>query len=227
MNRREVWNTEYGNKSKLLSKSKEPQVFIKRLFKFLRKRGFNFSEAMVLDLGCGNGRNLIYFSEHGTGGVGIDISDNAIIQAKNSNDNPNLNFKVGNVGVPWDLPDDNFDLVLDVTATNALSGVERAVYLSEVARVLKPDGYFFVRALCLESDKNAKKLLKIFPGQEADTYIMPEVGLVERVFSRKDFIETYQDFKIIELKKETSYSRIGSQKYKRNFWLAIMQKSTE
>lgn len=224
MNRKQIWNKEYGAESKLLTKSLEPQVFIRRLFKFLKKRGVAFSATRILDLGCGNGRNLIFFSKHGSSGVGIDISDKAIAMAKKNSLNTELDFQVGNIGETLVFQDDSFDLALDITASNALNEAERLVYLSEVRRVLKPDGYFFVRALCLEGDKNAKKLIENFPGPEAGTYIMPGVGLVERVFSRENFLETYQDFELLELKKESGYSQVGNQKFKRNFWLALMQK---
>lgn len=224
MSSKEIWNKEYGEQSQLLSRSKEPQAFIGRLFKFLRKRGFDFSEAAILDLGCGNGRNLIYFSTHGAKGLGVDISGEAIKQAKLSAVGlSSLDFRVASIAEDLDYPNNSFDLVIDATASNALNEIERVKYLKIVTRLLKPGGYFFVRALCLEGDKNAKNLIKNFPGKEHDTYIMPGIGLVERVFSRADFLKTYKDFEILELKKESGYSRIGKEKYRRNFWLAIMQ----
>lgn len=220
-----IWNKEYGKNSKLLTLNKKPQAFVKRLFKFLKMEGVDFSGFNILDLGTGTGRNLVYFSQFGVSGVGIDISDVAIGSAKEiCNDNKNIKFYVGNIGKPLDLEAESFDLVLDATSSNALNEKERVVYVGEVNRVLKRGGYFFVRSLCKDGDKNAKKLIKNFPGKEKDTYIMPEVGLVERVFSREDFIKTYSQFEIIELKKDSGYSKIGKQSYKRNFWICIFRK---
>lgn len=223
--RAKIWNKEYSAESKLLTKSKEPQAFIRRLFKFLKKQNIDFSRFNILDLGTGNGRNLIYFSQFGSCGVGIDISDVAIDMAKKLGaQNKNVQFIVGNIGKAFYFDSDVFDLVIDATSSNALSEKERATYLGEVKRVLKPGGYFFVRALCKDGDKNAKKLLQTFPGKEKDTYIMPGVNLQEKVFSREDFVKTYLDFEILELKKDSSYSKVGNQSYKRNFWLSVMKK---
>ena len=103
--------------------------------------------------------------------------------------------------------------------------MERKVYLAETYRVLKPEGYFFVKALCKDGDQNAKNLLKQFSGTEKDTYVMPKTEIVERVWSKEDFVTTYKKyFKILHLEKKTNYSRMNNRSYKRNFWIAYMQK---
>jgi hypothetical protein len=116
--------------------------------------------------------------------------------------------------------------VLDVTSSNSLSEGERSIYLSETNRVLKNGGYFFVKALCRDGDTNAKYLLKNFPGKEKDTYIMPELGVTERVWSKEDFIIAYEKyFTILNLEKKTIYSRMNNRVYKRNFWVAYLKKT--
>jgi len=226
VNQAKIWNKEYGNSSKLITKSREPQAFIRRLFKFLKKRDTDFSNFNILDLGTGTGRNLIYFLQFGAKGAGVDISDVAIKAVNDLHgNNEDIKFVVGDMGKSLDFESVSFNLVIDATSSNALNEVGRKNYLREVGRVLKVGGYFFVRALCKDGDKNAKKLLQNFSGTEKDTYVMPDVGLVERVFDREDFIKTYSDFEIIELKKESGYSKIGKQNYKRNFWICVMRKS--
>ncbi len=109
--------------------------------------------------------------------------------------------------------------------------------LREVNRVLKKRrasprrsppveaGIFFVRALCKDGNKNVKNLLKNSPGKEYDTYIIKEIGLTERVFSKDDFIKMYsQYFKILKLEKKTSYTTFNNRIYKRDYWLAYMTK---
>jgi hypothetical protein len=83
----------------------------------------------------------------------------------------------------------------------------------------------FVRALCKDGDKNALTLLKTSPGKEHDTYILPDLALCERVFSRNDFVETYsKNFEILSLEKDVNYTSFGGRSYKRNFWLAYLKK---
>ena len=99
-------------------------------------------------------------------------------------------------------------------------------YLNEVRRVLKIGGHFFVRALCKDGDKNAKNLLRQSPGTEYDTYINKDMDLIERVFSRQDFVNLYSKyFEIQKLIKKTNYAQFKGQSYKRNYWLAYMKKN--
>ena len=137
-----------------------------------------------------------------------------------------IEYKKQSIGQKYPLADTSVDIALDVISSNSLSQAEREVYLSETARVLKSDGYFLVKALCLDGDLNAKHLLKHNPGREADTYVLPEIGITERVFSRDDFLQTYRKFfTVLSLEKKTTYSQMSGRSYKRNFWIAYLRKN--
>lgn len=222
----DIWDQEYKNK-KFVTGDDKPQAFFLRLIKELKKKHkVDFEKIKVLDLGCGTGRNSNYLASLGADVIGIDFSNAALKIAKQRAAKNNLKVKylLQSIGEVLPFDKNEFDLVLDITSSNSLNEQERAVYLNEVKRVLKKNGYFFVRALCLDGDKNAKKLLKLYPGKEQYTYVMPEVEIAERVFTREDFIKTYaKNFKILKLEKTTSYSRFGRQRFKRNFWLCLMK----
>jgi len=225
MAQHKVWEEEYRN-PQFMSCDLEPQKFMTRFYKFLKKADYNVSGKKVLDLGCGTGRNANYFARLGATVEAIDIAESALKIGRHQarRENMAVNYTVANIGAKLNFPKQSFDIVIDATASNSLNEIEREIYLAEVARVLKSDGYFFVRALCLDGDQNAKKLLKLFPGKEKDTYVMPGVNLVERVFSEKDFRETYGEyFEIINLEKENGYTSFGGQSYKRNFWVAYFK----
>lgn len=227
MSQEKAWEREYRN-PQLITKDDKPQKDVLRFFKFLKKdKGMPLENLKILDLGSGVGRNSNYLAEMGNNVVGFEISKTAIklaeIRAKSLG--LDVDYQHFNIGAVYNFEDNLFDLVLDITSSNALNKKERDIYLSEVFRVLKPGGYFFVRGLCKDGDKNAKKLIKISPGSEKDTYINKEMGLTEKIFSRDNFVDTYSKyFKIIELFKKTGYTKFGGQSYKRNFWLAYMQK---
>ncbi|TSC69946.1 MAG: Alternative oxidase/tellurite resistance protein TehB [Parcubacteria group bacterium Gr01-1014_46] len=235
-----VWDREYRN-SKLLTKENKPQSDVVRFVKYLKKNspkwneGFRQSEAsattaQVLDLGSGAGRNSFYFAELGASVIGLEISKTAIEIAEGYIKNQNgltydISYVKQSIGEKFPVENDSVDIVLDVTSSNSLTEAEREIYLSESNRVLKPGGYFFVKALCLEGDSNAKFLVKNYSGKEKDTYTMPELGLTERVWSKEDFIKTYEKyFKIFSLERKTSYPRMNNRSYKRNFWIAYMTK---
>ena len=220
-----IWENEYRN-PKLVSLSNEPIKALKDFVRFLRKeQKLELSNLNILDLGCGNGKNSIYISEQGENNkvYGIDISQTAINLAKQAY--PLGNFQVGNIGNSFPYSDKYFDIILDITSSNSLSEKERGNYLKEIARIIKPDGYLFVRALCKDGDTNAKNLLISSPGKEKDTYIMPELGLIERVFSKDDLLATYSSFfELLYLKKETHYTKFNNRSYKRNFWVGVWGK---
>lgn len=224
----QAWENEYRN-SKLVTKNPEPQNDVLRFFKFLKKENIQTDNLKVLDLGCGTGRNSNYFAVKGNEVIGIDISKTAIkIAQSRANEmkiEDKVSYMVGDIGSNYPFENDYFDLILDITSSNSLIEKERKIYLEESYRTLKNGGYMFVRALCKEGDKNAKNLIKINPGPEYDTYKIKELDLIERVFTEKDFRELYgKHFKIKKLMKKSGYARFQGQNYKRNYFLAYLQK---
>lgn len=222
-----IWDREYRN-PKLVTKKDEPQNDTLRFFKFLKKeQKYKVEDRNILDLGCGTGRNSNYLAEFGNKVIGIEISKTALDLAKKraKEIGINVDYKLGDIGAPYDVLSDSIDIILDVTSSNSLDDKGRDIYLSEMNRVLKKGGYIFIRALCKDGNKNVKNLLKSSPGKEYDTYIIKEIGLTERVFSREDFIKTYSKyFKILNLEKKTSYTTFDNRLYKRDYWLAYLQK---
>lgn len=222
-----VWEKEYKNPL-LVTKNDGPQADTLRFLKFLKKeKKFRVEDRTVLDLGCGTGRNSNYLAEKGNTVIGIEISKGALNIAKTRARDlgVEVDYRLGDIGAQYGIADNSIDIVLDVTSSNSLDDVGRENYLNEVNRVLKTGGYFFVRALCKDGNKNVKNLLKLSPGKEYDTYIIKEIGLTERVFSREDFVKMYSKFfKILNLEKKTSYTTFNNRIYKRDYWLAYMVK---
>lgn len=240
-NQGNVWEREYRN-PKLVTKNDGPQADTLRFLKFLKKdRKYKVEDRNILDLGCGTGRNANYLAENNNV-IGIEISKTAISLAKEraKEMGVNVDYITGDIGEHYDIKDNSIDIILDVTSSNSLNEKGREIYLSEMNRILKNDGpaslsqdgpastqggYIFVRALCKDGNKNVKNLLKQSPGKEYDTYVIKEIGLTERVFSREDFIKTYTKyFKILKLEKKTSYTTFNNRIYKRDYWLAYMTK---
>ncbi len=225
-----AWEHEYRN-SKLLTKANEPQSDVVRFVKYLRKeQDMGIDGSFMLDLGSGTGRNSYYFAELGARVLGIEISATAVRIAKEraaaSGLDKAIEYRKADMAAPVPCADSSVDIILDITSSNSLDEKSRAAYLKECFRVLRPGGFFFLKALCKEGDQNAKNLLKISPGKEYDTYYMKELDLYERVFSREDLVALYggAGFEIVELEKKTSYSSLNGRSYKRNFWICYMRK---
>ncbi|ETB63575.1 TPA: class I SAM-dependent methyltransferase [Candidatus Nomurabacteria bacterium] len=223
-----IWDREYNN-PKFVTKNDGPQADTLRFLKFLKKeKKVKLENLNILDLGCGTGRNSNYLSGLGNSVIGIEISKTALNLAKTRSVQTQfgrVEYILGDIGEPYNVDDNWADVILDVTSSNSLNEKGREVYLSEMNRVLKKGGYIFVRALCKDGNKNVKNLLKNNPGKEYDTYVIKEIGLTERVFSREDFIKTYSRyFKILKLEKKTNYTTFNDRIYKRDYFIAYIQK---
>lgn len=227
MPQKDTWEREYKD-PKLVTKDDKPNADFLRFLKFLKKeKGLVLENLNLLDLGSGTGRNSNYFAELGNQALGLEISPTAvkIAQERALEACVSAEYLEQDMGSKYPLEDTTFNIAIDIMSSNSLDEAGREVYVKETARVLKPEGYFFVKALCKEGDQNAKNLLKENPGKEKDTYVLKKMDLTERVWDKSNFEKTYgADFNILRLEKKTNYTRFNNRVYKRNFWIAYMQK---
>ncbi len=169
----------------------------------------------VYDIGCGNGRNIIYLAkEFGMVGSGFDISSQAIANAKELSKEQDLDIalSVHSMDGKIDLPDNSVDLVLDMMVSHFLNQSQREIFIKEIARVLKPGGWLFYKTFLLDGDRNAKRLLKEFPCQsgEKNTYIHPHMGVSEHVSTVNSIINDYERyFKIHKMIKSHNHIKNG------------------
>lgn len=123
------WYPEWNEKNKIYWVN----VFLNRV-KNLKPRN-------VLEVGCGNGRNLQLIANNGIDLYGVDISIEGITHAQKR--------KIGSFvcGSAKKLPfdDDSFDLVFSVHALEQMKPILREV-TKEIYRVVKPGGNY----LCFE-----------------------------------------------------------------------------
>ena len=96
-----------------------------------------------LELGCGGGQNAIEYVDLGLKVHGVDSSDELL---KTANDLalslPDLSFSNVDLNLKMPFEDETFDLVVVVGTLQYL--MEPSSCVKEVARILKPGGYFVV-----------------------------------------------------------------------------------
>lgn len=152
------------------------------------------TNASVLDIGCGNGRNLIYLAEKfGVQGVGYDISTAAIKLAAAASKKYNLEYNARSVAGSLDVPDGSQTLVLDMMVSHFLNEKERMFLRDEIHRVLKPGGWLFMKTFLGDGDLHTKRLLEERPSKEAGTYIHPVMGVPEHVYFEEELVNFLGD----------------------------------
>ncbi len=186
------WDSEYTNPSHLKLSTNQSEDFEKFTRWLTREKHDDLLSpaASVLDVGCGNGRNLIFAArEFGSIGVGYDISKAAIAQAVAASRGLPIRYTARSIAGDLKLPNDSQGLVLDMMTSHFLTKEERAGLRDEVHRVLRPGGFLFMKTFLKDEDLHTKRLLEEFPGKEEGTYVHPVMGVSEYVYSEDELID--------------------------------------
>lgn len=183
-------------------------------------------EPRVLDIGCGNGRN-VHFLETASGatGAGFDISQEAIYQAQKEAKNPDQ-FVVHDLHTfPYPAGDQSADLVLDMMSSHVLNSEERVEMRKEIDRILMPGGFIFYKTFLLDGDANAKEMIGKRPGDEKNSYVHHRIGHTEYVLSQQGIIDEIEGHGWIIHKLSKSHRHmIKGQKGKRRTISVYIQK---
>ncbi len=207
---KEFWNKEYDDPG-MFALSDEVSADVVKCARWMMKeygKDVFRTDTVVLDAGCGNGRNLLWFNEmFRVAGYGYDISDTAIAQANaqaaQQQWGSKLTFKVRSLDELIPLEDESVDLVIDAMSSHFLKNVERARFISEVARVLKPQGVLFFKSFYAERDSHTKELLEKHGAGEENAYIHPKLKVYEYVWTDAALASSF-DNDFIMMKKELS-----------------------
>lgn len=111
---------------------------------FLKSKGV--SGGRMVDLGCGNGRNAIFFARSGFEVHAVDKSDEVLKDIDLHGVMPHCH----SVTEYWLFEDGFFDFAMDIFCYSEQADDERrAFYREELWRVLKDGGYYL---LCVPAD---------------------------------------------------------------------------
>lgn len=185
------WDKEYTKPEHLKLSTNESEDLAKFTRWILRrKRDDILSEnASVTDVGCGNGRNLIYLArQFGMSGIGFDISSAAIAQAKKISEGLPISYSVYSADKTLPVPDASQKLVLDMMTSHFLDQAGRINLRDELHRVLEPGGFLFMKTFLKDGDLHTKRLLEERPGSEPSSYIHPVMGVAEYVYTEEELV---------------------------------------
>lgn len=100
-------------------------------------------QGKVLELGCGPGRNAIFFAEKGCMVDAVDLSDNSLQWAREraKEKNININFIQENI-FHLNIEEGTYDIVYDSGCFHHIAPHRRMNYIDLVQKALKPGGHF-------------------------------------------------------------------------------------
>lgn len=192
---RTFWDREYRS-AEHLALSTEPSEDLEKFCRFVErhegKRQLN-PHALAVDMGCGNGRNLIYLARaYGMRGMGYDISEEAIRQAQSASEGLSITYEARSIeGDFADIRDGSASVVLDMMTSHFLRADAREHLRDEIMRMLRPGGWLFFKSFLGEGDLNAQRMLKDYPADESQAYIHPIFGAYEYVWRDTDAIRDF------------------------------------
>lgn len=124
-----------------------------------------------IEFGCGEGFEARFLAGRGMKVTAIDLSPSAITRAEAETPNElNVVYRVGDITDlnAIGISDSSFDFGIDVHCLHMFSNpVDRKNYLSEVKRVLKPGGLFYLQ--------NMLSLDDVMPKNEAEARTIMEM----------------------------------------------------
>lgn len=165
---------------------------------FVQKNNFKVKKA--LDIGCGNGKYLVFLKSLGFRTDGIDSSPTAVEMTKAAlNDNSNI-ILADIYG--YGFPKEEYDLVLSIAAIHhgLKSQVARAI--AQIYQALLPEGLLFITLPDNEGSAHWTMMAnhkEIEPGTRIPLS-GPEKGLPHSSFTKEEIREMFSDFTKVELR---------------------------
>ncbi len=150
------WNDEYAGNRKIWGDVPSELAII--MVDYLRQNTLDKSRLVVLDIGCGYGRDEIYLSKHLNCHIkAIDSSQEAISAAQNAVSGlkmENIDFAVCNF---TELAPDKYDVVFVSNLYHSLKQHERAQLRGKLKNLLRAESMLFLNALSVNDPEEYGK----------------------------------------------------------------------
>jgi len=177
----------WKEESHQIYKSENIDKSVKAFYDFLKN---NKIKGSLLDIGCGNGKNTVFFSKKGFNSLGIDFSKEAIKICKQKDSD--ANFKVADI---LDFkPEEKFDIVIDCGCLHHIRRSFWNEYRKTILNSLKIGGFYYIHGI---ADSKGNKKLPKHPDKR--NWIINNEGHYTTFINKKDINNLLgKNFEIIE-----------------------------
>lgn len=222
----ECWKNEY-NKTKGIPSSYRTQpshVVSDFFYPKIADQYTTPSQAKVLDLGCGQGRNAFFFAGKGFDVSAIDIVPDNIAYMRQYAVAYALNIHPLCQDVTQELPFSNqsIDIVIDIFCyKHQVDAAQRKFYRKELYRLLKDDGYYLLSL----ADKKDGYYGPLLNKNMSDNRITdPVVGIDSILFDRKEIESEFSQFFVQESQTTEKLGLMHGNEYLRVTHAFVMRK---
>lgn len=180
--------------------------FRRKPLKIAEKLAAKWNPGRILDIGCGNCRNLLPFAKAGFECWGVDFSNEMIKNARKFCESNNIEINLQQAKAER-MPFESwhFDYCLNIASLHNIENAEqRKIALFEMRRVLKPGGKALITVW--------NKLQWQFLFKPRDYYVKWHIG--DKAYHRYYHLFTYQELK--KLLKKTEFEILHSSLFGKN-----------
>ncbi len=193
------WNEIFRREGKVFVQPHEAMPDILRVLK-------RQTTPRVLDLGCGNGRHVVYLARHGCQVFGLDSSPEALALTRTwlAQEGLAAELRLHSMTEPLPYPPEFFDAVLAIQVIHhaALATIREIV--GEMGRVLKRQGFVCVTVSTPKANPRWQHAIETEPG----TYLPldgREHGLLHHQFTPDELRDLFTAFHVRELRRDSTH----------------------
>lgn len=210
-----AWDESYARKENTLFYPSEPVV--RFVNKFIRRRvgPSTFSKEfeqppVVVDIGSGAGRHMLFLIENGFFPIGVELSGVACQQAvallTSKNIGPSSYEIVQSGADNLDLATDSIDFAVSAATFDSMPTATAIAAASEVLRILKPGGLFCVDVIGDEVERDGETV----EPQELLVSEVHEFGTIQSHFSATKIDGVFGGFELLESLKIVTSDGAGT-----------------
>ena len=180
----------------------------------------------VLDLGCGLGRHSVLFAKYGFKTTALDLSDEAIdfLKKYRREQNTDILCKTGNMNA-MPFAADAFDCIFAMHSAGHCDTKGFGEILSEIKRVLKPDGTVFMTLCSKETYTFAESGLPRFDPNTVIKTEGPEKGVPHFFVDLDDIISLFADFELVKVRHINDCYYDGKRRNQKHYFIeAVLHK---
>lgn len=188
----DYWNNYYADRAVRFKAMDGPSQFACAMMQKYMESGKN-----LIELGCGNGRDSLYFAENGLNVTGVDASQVAIGNLQQNNSLENCIFICDDFVSAESIYQIQYDYCYSRFTLHAINEQQESQVLKKAYEMLKQGGYFFIEARSVHDGKYGM-------GQEVEKNAYIFDGHYRRFIDLPELVKKLEDVGFIVSEQEES-----------------------